>query len=179
MKDHVFERLKTMTPSEVENYAKTLEKIGVTDPEVLKWIRLFATDKTRAELVRGAKPFEKFLADMGGVVGEYKKTGGAGLNAENADEWQDCAMSALTLFADTSESPWLKNISVLKNVAAGIYDVGEAWVFIYYLNKSEKTLATATDSQLVAQKILIKRVAKLMQARNKARADLKNVQASP
>ncbi|MFA5056899.1 MAG: hypothetical protein WC485_02195 [Opitutaceae bacterium] len=164
MQDRFLEAIKNLKPKQAQAMLAAMEKAGVSDPLFLEWLRSFKPNKPRAEVVADAKVVIKFLKQEQDLGEFFEK-----LEPGTVDAQQEAALTLVSLVID---HPYL---SELKAVAAGTYDVSEAWFFIAVLDLNEQELAAVTDQQLSAQKVLIKRMETLVKTRTQARSDLRKL----
>lgn len=151
MEERFLEKIKKMKKRDVEVLANKLRRSGTDDPVFQEWLRSFSPAASRNVLVDGARDTIKYLKKEDNFLKMFEQAEPGTVEAR-----QDAFLTLLSLVSDNPA------IAELKAVAAGFYNVGEATVYLYVLQKNIGHLNNITEEQLERQKILMKRMEHLM-----------------
>lgn len=160
-------RVQTMKPKEINKLADSLQRLGADEPLFQEWLRSFSPKASRKVLVDGAKLAIEAIKDekkLFKISGEMEK--------KTVQGRQEAALTVISMLG--ADYPAMKEI---KLVASGAYDVGEAWVTIFILDRGIKELTVATEVQLANQKKIALRMKVLVDERQAAREKLAKLPA--
>lgn len=163
--DKILERLGKLTPTQVDQFEAFTLKSETPCPDIVRVLRAVTTGDTPARLAHDAKEVLEAISQAQ-VLFEFSEKA----TQETTEARQEAALLLLSL---VFEHPML---SELQSVSHAGYDVGEAWFYYFTLSREADGLLETTDRQLRDQKVMMKRMEELVQARKAARADLKRLQ---
>lgn len=168
MQERFLKAVKNLKPGQESIMQKMLasKESGITDPVFLEWLRSFQPGKPKAALEADARVLIDFLKREKGLAAFFEKS-----ESDTVEHQQEAAITLLSLVLP---HPY---VDELWEVAAGTYDVSEAWFYIAVLDMDTTELGAVTDGDLAAQKALIKQMEDLIKERAMMRDELEKFQA--
>lgn len=163
--DKILERVGKLTPAQVDRFEAFTRKAETPCPDIVRVLRVITAGDNPARLTADAK---SLLEGIGKAKELFEFSEKAAQEAIEARQ-----EAALIVLSFVLEHPMLDE---LKTVGHAGYNVGEAWFYYFTLSREADSLLRTTDQQLRDQKVVIKRMEDLVQARRTARADLKRLQ---
>ena len=163
--DKILAHVRKLTPAQVDRFEALAVKAGVPCRETVSRLRMIAASESPARLAADAKAVLQEIGRIQTLFEFSEKAAQPDIEAR-----QEAALLLLSL---VFEHPML---SELQTVSHAGYDVGEAWLYYFTLNREADGLLRTTDRQLRDQKMVLKRMEELVQTRKAARADLKRLQ---
>lgn len=166
--DKILERLSKLTPAQVDQFEAFALISETPCPDIVRVLRAITAGETPSRLAHDAKAVLEAISKARDLFELSEKAA-----QETVEARQEAALLLLSL---VFKHPM---INELQTVGHAGYDVGEAWFYYFTLSREADGLLRTTDQQLRDQKVVLKRMEDLIQARKAARADLKRLQDGP
>jgi hypothetical protein len=164
--DQVLERLKTLTPAQVDRFEAFTLKSETPCPAIVSVLRRITARDNPAHLAADAKDLLEGISQAHEVFEFADKA-----SVQTIEARQE---TALMLLSFVLKHPALDE---LKTVGHAGFNVGEAWFYYFNLNTEDESLRQITDKQLQEQKIFTRRLEELFTAKHAIVADLQRLEA--